>query len=101
MTGAGRLDLAGTPKTAWTRAAGSVAAGATELRLQTAPTGWQAGDDVSVAPTAAPDGGDFCKSFDETTVAGTRKSLLSGTRVRVQNGGSAFQLDAAGTKAPR
>ena len=27
------------------------------------------------------------------------KSLLSGTRIRVQNGGSAFQLDAAGNRS--
>jgi Bacterial Ig domain/G8 domain len=72
VMGAGQLDLAGTPKTGWTRAAGSVAAGATEVPLQTAPTGWQAGDDVSVAPTAKPDGGDdFYQGFDETTVAGS------------------------------
>ena len=72
VMGAGQLDLAGTPKTGWTRAAGTVAAGATEVPLQTAPTGWQAGDDVSIAPTARPDGGsDFYKGFDETTVAGS------------------------------
>jgi hypothetical protein len=72
VMGAGQIDLAGTPKTGWTRAAGSVAAGATEVPLQTAPTGWQAGDDVSIAPTAEPDGGDdFYKGFDETTVAGS------------------------------
>ena len=76
VMGGGRLDLAGTPKTAWTRAAGSVGAGATELRLQTAPTGWQAGDDVSVAPTAEPDDGDFYKGFDESTVAGTSSSSV-------------------------
>ena len=70
VMGAGQLDLAGTPKTGWTRAAGSVGAGATEVPLQTAPTGWQAGDDVSIAPTAKPDGGsDFYKGFDESAVA--------------------------------
>jgi Bacterial Ig domain/G8 domain len=70
VMGAGQLDLAGTPKTGWTRAAGSVGAGAAEVPLQTAPTGWQAGDDVSIAPTAKPDGGsDFYKGFDESAVA--------------------------------
>jgi hypothetical protein len=72
VMGAGQLDLAGTPKTGWTRAAGSVGAGAAEVPLQTAPTGWQAGDDVSIAPTAKPDGGsDFYKGFDESAVAGS------------------------------
>ena len=84
VMGAGQLDLSGTPKTGWTRAAGSVAAGATEVPLQTAPTGWQAGDDVSIAPTARPDGGsDFYKGFDETTVAGSSSGsvrLASPTR---------------------
>ncbi|HYY78377.1 MAG TPA: Ig-like domain-containing protein [Actinomycetes bacterium] len=77
VMGAGVLDLAGTPKTGWTRAAGSVAAGATDVPLQTPPTGWQAGDELSIAPTASPDGGaDFYKGFDETTVAATAASSV-------------------------
>jgi hypothetical protein len=39
--------------------------------------------------------------FVESQLSGTQfsmKSLLAGTRIRVQNGGSAFQLDAAGNK---
>jgi hypothetical protein len=71
VMGAGQLDLAGTPKTGWSRAVGSVSAGATQVPLQTPPAGWRAGDDVSIAPTARPDGGsDFYRGFDETTVAG-------------------------------
>ena len=83
VMGAGQLDLAGTPKTAWTRAAGSVAAGASEVALQIPPAGWQAGDDLSIAPTAEPGGDDFYKGFDETTVAGSSSSsvrLASPTR---------------------
>ncbi len=77
VMGAGQLDLAGTPKTGWTRALGSVSAGATEIPLRTAPTGWRAGDDLSIAPTAKPDGGtDFYKGFDETTLAGTSSSSV-------------------------
>jgi Bacterial Ig domain len=39
--------------------------------------------------------------FVESQLSGTQfsmQSLLSGTRIRVQNGGSAFQLDAAGNR---
>src|SRR6266540_1326308 len=77
VIGAGQLDLAGTPKTGWTRAVGSVSAGATQIPLQTPPTGWRPGDDISIAPTAKPDGGtDFYKGFDETTLAGTSSSSV-------------------------
>jgi hypothetical protein len=56
---------------------GSVGAGATEVTLQTAPTGWQVGDDVTIAPTAKPDGGsDFYKGFDESTVAGSSSNSI-------------------------
>jgi len=84
VMGAGQLDLAGSPKAAWTRVVGSVSAGATEIPLQTPPTGWRAGDDVSIAPTARPDGGsDFYKGFDESTVAGTSSgSVLLTTPAR-------------------
>jgi Bacterial Ig domain/G8 domain len=77
VMGAGQLDLAGTPKTGWTRAAGAVSAGATEIQLKTAPTGWRAGDDISIAPTARHDGGtEVYKGFDETTVAATTSSSV-------------------------
>jgi hypothetical protein len=77
VVGAGQLDLAGTPKTGWTRAVGSASAGATQIPLQTPPTGWLAGDDISIAPTAKPDGGtDFYKGFDESTLAGTSSGSI-------------------------
>src|SRR3990172_7438001 len=42
----GTADWYGATKTAWTRAAGMLAAGATQITLATAPTGWKAGDTV-------------------------------------------------------
>jgi len=43
VMGAGRLDVAGAPKLAWTRAAGALEAGATRITLQAAPRGWRPG----------------------------------------------------------
>lgn len=47
----GQLDIAGSTKTAWTHAAGSVAKGATQIQLESAPVGWQVGDTVSIVPS--------------------------------------------------
>jgi hypothetical protein len=55
VVGAGRLDMLGESKTAWTNLAGELAAGqASGITLRQAPSGWQAGDEIFVAPTEAP-----------------------------------------------
>jgi hypothetical protein len=79
VMGSGRLDLQGSPKRAWTRAAGSVPRGASSLVLTESPAGWQAGDDIVISPTAI---NDFI-GFDTATIAGVSgKSItLSGTTV--------------------
>jgi hypothetical protein len=69
VMGKGRLDLAGSPKTAWTRAAGSIAAGATSIELQETPTGWRKGDEVVVAPTLDPTNPDHYSGFDVSAIA--------------------------------
>src|SRR3989344_4551469 len=53
-TGSGVLDIAGSAKTAWTRLQGSATAGNTSITLQTAPTGWRVGDEISIVPTENP-----------------------------------------------
>ncbi|HSH31625.1 MAG TPA: Ig-like domain-containing protein, partial [Candidatus Saccharimonadales bacterium] len=76
VMGAGQLDVQGSPKTSWTRAAGAVAKGASSVVLASAPTGWQPGDELSIVPTEAPRLGSDGKkvdpasyrNFDETTV---------------------------------
>lgn len=50
VMGPGRLDLAGTPRTGWTRAATAIGKGATAITLEQAPSGWRKGDEISVAP---------------------------------------------------
>ena len=54
VTGAGQLDVEGSPKLAWARATGDVVAGATSVTLDATPAGWRQGDEISIAPTKAP-----------------------------------------------
>jgi hypothetical protein len=63
VMGAGVLELAGTPRRAWTRLSGAVGAGTARLPLADAPTGWRPGDEVVVAPTLAPDQGESWKAY--------------------------------------
>jgi len=51
ITNGGSLDVAGATKTAWARVAGDIAAGAQQIALQQAPTGWRVGDEVAIVPT--------------------------------------------------
>ena len=81
--GSGILDLVGTPKTAFVRAAGNIFAGATTINLNSTPTGWQAGDQISIAPTESPAVGDaYLSGFDERTIqsiSGSSITLNAGT----------------------
>jgi hypothetical protein len=72
VMGTGRLDLAGTPKLAWTRAAGALHAGATRITLQAAPTGWQVGDELAITPTGGPDDEASVDAFDVVSVQAVR-----------------------------
>jgi hypothetical protein len=54
VVGHGVLDIAGTAKRGWARAAGSVAKGAKSIALASTPSGWRVGDEVAIAPTSAP-----------------------------------------------
>jgi hypothetical protein len=64
----GVLDVAGSPKTAWIRAAGALAAGATTVQLEAAPTGWRVGDDVVLTATADPNVRNHHDAFDLATI---------------------------------
>lgn len=82
----GILDLAGTPKVAWTRAEGSLEAGQTEITVADA-TGWQRGDRIAITPTVPPsvDNGSFHQdvehalAYDEAVIA-----AVDGRRVRLE-----------------
>jgi len=69
VMGDGVLDTQGADKTDWTRVKGAVDAGATSITLGSPPTGWRAGDDISLAPTEPPSVGDASwNGFDDATV---------------------------------
>lgn len=71
---AGQLDLAGSGKLPWTRAAGDLAAGATSIELVADPVGWRVGDVLAIAPTAE---GASPKEFDEVSVTSVAGRVVS------------------------
>lgn len=76
VMGAGKLDVAGTPRTGWVRASGNVPAGATSVPLDQAPTGWQAGDEVVITPTEPPTVGSASYTgFDEAALTSTGQTI--------------------------
>jgi hypothetical protein len=82
--GAGKLDLVGAAKTGWTRLSGGIGIGADQITLQRAPSGWQPGDELSIAPTSKPGSNDHgdpaFNDFDERSiksVAGSAVTLSS------------------------
>lgn len=82
VMGAGRLDLMGATKTSWTRAADSVPAGTSFIKVESA-NGWAQGDEICIVPTEAPVGGvTATDSFEERiikSVSGTTINLTVNT----------------------
>jgi hypothetical protein len=75
---AGVLALLGTPKRAWTEAAGSVPATSTSIALACAADGWVPGDEVVVTPTGRPGSGSaHVTAFDLLTLAAVSGSTVS------------------------
>jgi hypothetical protein len=69
VRGDGLLDIAGTPKTSWTRLEAGANAGNTFITLQSAPTGWRVGDEISIVPTEPPSVGNSSWSgFEVRTI---------------------------------
>jgi hypothetical protein len=76
--GSGVLDLVGAAKTAFVRAAGNIASGATSISLNSAPSGWQAGDDITIAPTESPTvGSAYMTGFDDRSISSISGSSLT------------------------
>lgn len=86
VMGSGLLDLMGATKTPFVRASGNIAAGATSIPLNAAPSGWQAGDNITIAPTQSPTAGDaYLTGFEDrsiSSISGSSLTLNAGT-VRV------------------
>ena len=64
----GALDLAGTRKLAWARAAGTVAQGSTTIELQADPLGWVAGDRIVITPTLSVVEEGYEAAYDSATL---------------------------------
>lgn len=79
VNGAGRLDLHGAPRTAWTKLAETAEAGASRLVLAR-PVDWRPGDRIVVTAT----GWDARESEEATVVAvnGAQVTLATGLRFR-------------------
>lgn len=86
VMGAGLLDLVGSSRTSFVRAAGNIAAGATSIPLNASPAGWQATDNITIAPTQSPTAGDaYLTGFEDriiSSISGSTITLNAGT-VRV------------------
>jgi len=67
VMGMGRLELAGSPKTAWLRVTGSLAVGTTRFVLRDDPVGWRIGDQLAITPTAP--GSASGDGYDEVRIA--------------------------------
>lgn len=68
VVGAGKLDIAGAAKTAWARTAAPVSVGAQSVTLAAAPSGWQVGDTVMIAPSNPPTMSYAYDHYDTATI---------------------------------
>ena len=78
VMGSGLLDLIGASKTAFVRASGNIAAGATSIPLNAAPSGWQVGDNITIAPTQSTTAGAaYLTGFEDRTISSISGSSLT------------------------
>ena len=73
----GQLDLHGTPRTAWVRAAGALSPGARTIRLAAQPTGWRVGDELTITPTGTPVDKSHAARFDQATITSISGSVVT------------------------
>ena len=78
VMGAGLLDILGTSKTGFVRAASNIASGTTSISLGATPGGWQAGDEITIAPTESPTVGDaYLSGFEDRSISSISGSSLT------------------------
>jgi hypothetical protein len=68
VLGTGVVEVAGAAKTAWTRATGSLRAGARRIQVAEA-SGWRRGDEIVVTPTEPPTVEDYTQHHDRVRIA--------------------------------
>jgi hypothetical protein len=72
----GKLELRGTPKTAWVRSAHSLAAGSLTIKLAVPPVGWRAGDALVVTPTLPPTRAGFEIAYDSIRIRSVQGDVV-------------------------
>jgi G8 domain-containing protein len=65
----GILDITGSPKLAWTRAAGGIDVGARTITLSSDPSGWRVGDEIVLTPTVSPAILNHSLAYDTATIS--------------------------------
>lgn len=76
VLGEGVVDLAGTPKTAWTHAVGPLEPGATTVDVVDA-TGWRVGDEIVVTPTEPTTVDGYAEHHDRRTIRAIRGNRVT------------------------
>jgi hypothetical protein len=77
--GDGLLDVVGSTKTSWSRAAGGVRKGSRVVQLQAVPVGWRPGDELALVPSGTW-GHDTYDYATITSISGRTVNLSSPTR---------------------
>jgi hypothetical protein len=77
ITEYGTLDLHGTPRTTWRRAAAGLQVGDRQILLDGDIVGWQVGDELVVSPTSQPTVFEHWKKYDYPKVSGGIGRLVS------------------------
>jgi hypothetical protein len=75
VVGAGVLDVAGTPKTSWCRAATPLTSGASSVVLSSPPSGWRVGDTIAIAPSGYANNWEGYDTRTITSVSGATVGL--------------------------
>jgi hypothetical protein len=77
VRGSGKLDLAGSSKQAWLRAAEPLSSGSSSFTVDDVPLGWRIGDEIAITPTISP-GSTSHDAYDVATI-----SAISGRSITV------------------
>src|SRR3989344_1597266 len=73
----GIWDVQGAEKTAWLRASGALAKGASQITLESSPSGWRAGDELVFAATVPPSVANHFDAYDYPKVVSVSGSVVT------------------------
>jgi hypothetical protein len=73
VTHKGAINVAGSPKLAWSRTVAGIPGGTDSITLQHEPIGWRVGDEIVLTPTLSPTQSNHDSAYDVATVAAVDK----------------------------